>query len=60
MSNKDGPTAENTLRMKALCSIQSEGRPMSDKGSVQYERQSNCEPNVFSSKWAIKMGASVA
>ena len=42
-------TVARTLRMNAMCSFYSEGRPMSATGSVQSEL-SNDERNRFSSK----------
>ena len=43
-------TVANTLRMNAICSVYSEGRPMSVTGFVQSKRQSNDERNMVSSK----------
>ena len=47
---KMSTTVANTFRMNVMCSVYSEGRPMSAMGSDQSERQSNDECNMFSSK----------
>ena len=44
-------TVANTLRMNAICSVYSEGRPMSVTGSVQSERQSQIRIYLWTSNY---------